>query len=179
MSPANQLLPDQSRWAHFSPDRQYRYALGRTWNPTGTRIAFIGLNPSTANETHDDPTIRRCIAFARSWGHGSFVMLNLFALVSSKPEKLFAVDDPVGDNDLHLREYSEYCSQVLFCWGHFPVGKRDLEIIRMFPNPVCLGQNQSGSPKHPLYIKGDTKPIPFDKELLLKYYKSPKSNFRK
>ena len=89
--------------AILSEDRKYRYVLLREWDSQLPKIMFIGLNPSTADENQDDPTIRRCIAFAKSFDYGGFYMLNLFAYRSTSPSKLREVDDPIGeDNDNFL-----------------------------------------------------------------------------
>ena len=145
--------------AKFSDDRFYRYALWRIWDRDKAMMMFIGLNPSTANETTDDPTIRRVKRFAKDWGYGGVFMTNLFAFVTAYPEELLKCDDPVGDNDLWLKEIARECKDILFAWGSFNVNGRDKEIIEKFPLSYVLGVNKDGSPKHPLYIKADTKPI--------------------
>lgn len=147
--------------ATFSPCRKYRYVLTRIWDTDKPRVMFIGLNPSTANENTDDPTIRRVISFAKNLGYGGLYMLNLFAYVTPKPEVLFQCDDPIDSNDYYLRHYHLLSSKVIFCWGNFNVGQRDKEVIKMFPKAYCLGKNSNGSPKHPLYLKADTIPVPF------------------
>jgi hypothetical protein len=84
------------RYAVFSPCRRYRYELGQIWAGEENVAVFVGLNPSTANEHVDDPTIRRCIRFARDWGYGGLVMLNLFALVSRGERPHVAAACPRG-----------------------------------------------------------------------------------
>lgn len=148
--------------AIFSPCRQYRYCLWRKWNEELPKIAFIGLNPSTANETNPDRTITRVQNFAKDLGYGGFFMLNLFAIVSSKPEILLTHPDPVGDNDRHLQLYQLIGMDVVFCWGGFKEArKRSEPVIKMFPDAMCLMKNKDGSPIHPLYVPAATKPIPF------------------
>src|SRR5512133_2959068 len=91
--------------ATFSRDRRYRYSLWREWNRDLSRVAFVMLNPSTADEARLDPTIRRCLGYAHAWGCGSFVVGNLFALRSTDPAALYRADDPVGRaNDAALLE---------------------------------------------------------------------------
>ena len=85
--------------AMLSVDRKYRYVLTRTWDETLSNIMFVGLNPSTADETTDDPTIRRCINFAKSWGYGGLYMVNLFAYRSTNPNNIRIVDNPIGDDN--------------------------------------------------------------------------------
>lgn len=147
--------------AVFSECRNYRYYLWRMWDETKPTIVFIGLNPSTANESKNDPTIRRVLTFAKNWGYGKVYMMNLFALVSPYPKDLLDCPDPIGENDSYLKTI---CTgkDILFAWGAFTAAKeRAYEISVRFPNAYCLGTNSDGSPKHPLYIKGDTQPTKF------------------
>lgn len=155
--------------ATFSPCRTWRYTLHRDIDPllgNGT-VAFIGLNPSTADETQDDPTIRRCIRFARSWGYQHLTMLNLFGLRSTDPRGLLGHRDPVGPgNDLAIATQIANADLVVCAWGAFPSGRPELErraafVLRMIHNPHCLGVTADGSPRHPLYVRGDTKPVPY------------------
>ena len=149
-------------WAVFSKDRVYRYALGRTWAWGGdpTYVAFIGLNPSTADENIDDPTVRRCIGFAQLWGYGGLVVLNLFAYRSTDPAQLFMVDDPIGcENDHYIKEYAAQSEIVVAAWGN--MGKhlnRDMEIRTLLPNLYHLGLTKIGCPRHPLYLPKTIKP---------------------
>jgi hypothetical protein len=149
--------------ALFSPCRKYRYKLWRVWDNTKPMITFIGLNPSTANETSDDPTIRRVITFAKTWGYGGVNMMNLFAWVSPHPQDLKTVEDPLGDNDKLLKAVAEQSAAIVFAWGTFKEAQgRGKDVKRMFPDALALGINADGSPKHPLYIKGDTLPIKYE-----------------
>jgi hypothetical protein len=151
--------------ARFSPCRRYRYELWRIWKETGVRYCmFIGLNPSTADETTDDPTIRRCIAFAKAWGYDGLCMTNLFALRATDPKVMKADPNPTGDldNDLTLLELASKASVVIAAWGKD--GKhleRDKDVIRLLPPLHCLKLNKDGTPAHPLYLRSDLKPIPF------------------
>lgn len=148
--------------AHFSPCRKYRYALWRIWDKSKPLVMFIGLNPSTANEVDPDPTITRVRGFAKRWGYGGFYMMNLFAYISSEPEELKKCADPLGDNDGWLERISPKCEQVVFAWGAFKEAtERSEEVIRMFPDAKALIINMDGSPRHPLYVKGDIKLIPY------------------
>lgn len=151
--------------AILSPDRVYRYALHRKWDanmfPTPGTVAFVMLNPSTADEREDDPTIRRCIGFARTWGYCSMTVVNLFALRSTDPAGLLDVADPVGpDNDLAIRDVAADAAHVVAAWGamaHPLVQRRIREVVPLLgPVPLCLGTTASGQPRHPLYVKGDT-----------------------
>lgn len=153
--------------AQFSPCRTWRYSLRRTW-AFGPHVMVIGLNPSTADELTDDPTVRRCIRFARFWGYGGLFMMNLFGWRATDPRELRTAPDPIGvDNDRHLAEYARRASLVVYAWGnHGALGHRGDSVIKMIDaiegiaRPTCLGRTQSGHPKHPLYLKGDLVPIP-------------------
>lgn len=156
------LFENKNSGAEFSECRKYRYGLWRKWDENKPNIMFIGLNPSTASENMDDPTIRRVKRFAKDWGYGGVYMANLFSLVSPYPEDLKTCDDPVKDNDKWLSFFSCMCKDVLFAWGSFKEAQqRASEVSKMFPNAVCLGINKDGSPKHPLYISSKTKQINF------------------
>lgn len=157
------LFDEDNNGAAFSECRKYRYGLWRIWDDSLPKIMFIGLNPSTASENMDDPTIRRVKRFAKDWCYGGVYMTNLFALVSPYPEDLKKCDDPIKDNDKWLTEFSLLCKDVLFAWGNFKEAeKRSKEVISMFPNAVCLGKNKDGSPKHPLYISANTQPFTYN-----------------
>lgn len=149
--------------ATFSSCRRYRYALWRHWDWQGYAncVAFIGLNPSTADETADDPTIRRCIGFAKAWGYGGLYMLNLFAFRATLPDDMKREPDPVGpENDEQLSYYQTHVGKVIAAWGkHGAHRGRQIDVTKVFRGPVyCLGTNGDGSPKHPLYLKSDTQP---------------------
>jgi hypothetical protein len=154
--------------ATFSPCRAYRYTLWRRWEPRcqwSEMVAFVGLNPSTADETEDDPTIRRCIGFAKSWGFGGLVMLNLFALRATDPKVMKAHPQPIGeDNDYIMNCVARSVGGVVACWGNHG-GHRNrsgnvLMILRATRKPLWhLGLSNSNHPKHPLYLRADTERI--------------------
>jgi hypothetical protein len=147
----------------FSPCRTYRYTLWRQWLGGEGYAMFIGLNPSTADETSDDPTIRRCIAFAKSWGYGALCMTNLFAFRATDPKVMMAADSPVGEeNDKHLLESSHYAGVVVAAWGaHGTYKGRDAEVHALLPTLHCLRLTAGGHPGHPLYLPKMLMPIPF------------------
>ncbi len=149
--------------AVFSECKKYRYALWRIWDESKPKIMFIGLNPSTANESDNDPSIRRVIRFANDWGYGGIYMLNLFAIISSDPKVILSCSDPIGENDDYLVGYAALSKDVLFAWGSFPEAQeRAKQIISWFPGSVCLGLNKNGSPKHPLYIPAKQSQVNFN-----------------
>ena len=150
--------------AMFSPCRTYRYTLWRIWSEVEPVVAFVGLNPSTADESVDDPTIRRCIGFAESWGYGGLVMLNLFAYRATDPNVMKRVADPVGpDNDGYLCSQSNMCGRIIAAWGVHGLHRGRANRVRlMIDNLHHLGLTKGGHPKHPLYLRGDTKPTPWN-----------------
>jgi hypothetical protein len=146
--------------ATFSPCRTYRYALWRRWDMFDDRfMAIIGLNPSTADERDDDPTIRRCIGFAKREGFGGIVMLNLFAYRTKSPSIMKRAADPIGpDNDRIIMGYDRKGFMIVGVWGadgHF-MGRAD-EVRKLINQPIyCFGLTKSGQPLHPLYLRADT-----------------------
>ncbi|WP_183723163.1 MULTISPECIES: DUF1643 domain-containing protein [unclassified Rhizobium] len=148
--------------ALFSRCNCYRYLLERQWDPSRETVAFLMLNPSTADAFSTDPTLRRCIAFARSWGFGGLVVGNLFALRSSSPGRLYEQADPVGpENDRYLRKMSESCDRIVCGWGrHGAYRDRAFEVCRMLATSklYALKFTSDGHPCHPLYISGTAEP---------------------
>jgi hypothetical protein len=122
------------------------------------------LNPSTADANVDDPTIRRCIGFARSWGYGRMGVVNLFAFRATKPNDLLRADDPVGpENDDHICDALAHSDFVICAWGAHKFAEaraRDFMKILKTRNTLahCLGVTKAGAPRHPLYVKGDVTP---------------------
>ncbi|NMC06088.1 MAG: DUF1643 domain-containing protein [Candidatus Lokiarchaeota archaeon] len=152
--------------ATFSDDMQYRYTLERILKQCGGRCVFIGLNPSTADELKNDPTVARCINYARAWGYGEFVMLNAFALRSTDPAALRSCDDPVGaENDAYIKAEVGKASIVVAAWGtHARLLGRHEALLAMLPALHCLGTTKEGYPKHPLYLRKDLAPVAYIKE---------------
>ena len=149
--------------AILSPCRLYRYELWRRWSAEPT-VVFIGLNPSTADESADDPTLRKCIAFAQRWGYGAVCMANLFAFRATQPKDMMAAADPVGpENDAHLRRLVSVGTMFIAAWGTGGVFQNRANAVRQFlPKLRALKINQDGSPGHPLYLRGDSTPFLFD-----------------
>lgn len=144
--------------ATFSPCRLYRYRLTRRWGD-GPTCAFVMLNPSTADEMQDDPTIRRCIGFAKREGCGRLVIGNIFAFRATDPADMKAAADPVGpENDEHLIQIMlEADGPVVAAWGaHGAFLGRAANVLRLTDAPLqCLGVTKHGAPRHPLYIRAD------------------------
>lgn len=151
--------------ADFSPCRAWRYALWRRWDwqGYGNQVMFVGLNPSTADENEDDPTIRRCIRFAKDWGYSGLIMMNAFAFRATDPKDMKAAADPVGPgNDEALGYRRSQVGLIIAAWGnHCPV-EREQQVCNAIGRQImCLGKTKQGKPKHPLYLRSDTKPEPF------------------
>jgi hypothetical protein len=158
--------------ARFSPCGRYRYTLERAWDavlrPESDRVIFVMLNPSTADAEQDDPTIRRCIGYARAWGYSGLVVLNLFALRATNPALLKHADDPVGpENDHVLTEYFASGARIVAAWGaHGEMHGRASKVRGMIVNHQrgrvwCLGLTAAGEPRHPLYLPADTEPVAY------------------
>lgn len=142
----------------------YRYALKRTWDSSLEPLVFILLNPSTADASQDDPTIRRCIGFAKRWGFGSIVVVNLYAYRATKPRDMLAADDPVGpDNDQIIAEVV-VGNTVVAAWGTNARRERVAEVLELIPRPtrlLALEITKYGHPRHPLYVRGAAEPVPW------------------
>ncbi|WP_434089542.1 DUF1643 domain-containing protein [Neopusillimonas aromaticivorans] len=147
--------------AAFSPCRTYRYSLWRRWGDESLGyVMFIGLNPSTADEVDDDPTIRRCIGYARDWGYGGLVMTNLFAYRATNPADMRAVAEPVGpDNDQHLLNFARDAKIVVAAWGNNGAHLgRDKSVSNLIPSLHVLKVTAAGQPGHPLYLSKALRP---------------------
>ena len=149
--------------AVFSTGRQYRYALWRVWDEVLPTVTFIGLNPSTADEFQDDPTLRRCMGYARGWGFGGVFMGNAFALRSTNPRGLREVSDPVGPLCDHwLQAMAQRAALVVAAWGNQGAYRnRDQDLLQSIEGLHCLGYTKTGQPKHPLYLPKGLFPVPF------------------
>ena len=152
-----------NKTANFSSCRIYRYSLSRIWDKQKKFVLFIGLNPSTADEEMDDPTIRRCSGYAQKWGYGGFMMVNLFAYRTTLPSNLKKVKYPVGsENDKYIVKLSKKADITVAAWGNNGnLYRRDKQVLSLVPNLMCLKVNKSGQPAHPLYLKKDLKLIKF------------------
>ena len=155
--------PVAQRTAIFSPDRLYRYVLTREWGEGDRRMIVIGLNPSTADEQKDDPTIRRCISFAKREHCDGLIMLNLFALRATNPNALTTHPAPIGpENDEYLMKYlaaagASLPGVTLAAWGDpGPHHRRAVRVLGWSGRrTMCLGKTKHGYPRHPLYVRGD------------------------
>lgn len=145
---------------------QYRYVLLRSWDARKPVLVWICLNPSTADAESDDPTLVKIQTYARMWGYGSTVMLNLFAFRATDPWYMKRQDDPVGpDNDTHILSECARAETVIGAWGNDGTHLRRSEAVRRLLLLSNIGLhylrlNQNGEPAHPLYLPLNLKPMP-------------------
>lgn len=140
----------------------YRYRLEREWSKGKRTVCFIMLNPSTADATVDDPTIRRCIGFGKSWGFDRLVVVNLFALRATMPSELRKYMDPIGPHNNGYIIKAVRSAELIACaWGAHPFARERAAFVRILLGSYslyCLDMTKSGAPKHPLYATGGLQP---------------------
>lgn len=158
----------ETRETVFSPCRKYRCRLRQIWEPTLPSLCFLMLNPSTADETRNDPTVERCERRARATAEcGGVEIINIFSYRATMPEDMKAQADPTGpDNDAHILEAARNAHMVICAWGrhgqHLDRGRNVLEMLhRECIKTYCLKINSDGYPAHPLYIGYNVKPTPY------------------
>ena len=153
--------------AVYSDCERYRYLLTREWQPGAHRALFVMLNPSTATEFQNDPTVERCERRARALGFGAFRVVNIFAYRATDPKVMRSTEDPIGaGNDAAIIESLEWADQVICAWGGhgaFLGRARFVEqLLRSVDKPLFhLGLTRDGQPKHPLYIGYAEQPRPW------------------
>lgn len=164
------FLQDNRKGAIISDDGTYRYRLWRMWDAEKPTVAFIMLNPSTADETADDPTCRRCIEYGKSWGYGKLIIGNLFALRSTDPVNLRKHDAPIGpENDQHLKDICDEAEKVIVAWGtDGSLNGRGREVAQLLDEQelYALNTTASGHPNHPLYQPKDATLEPWSEHNL-------------
>ena len=156
--------------ALFSDDKQYRYRLVRTWKSDLPTVAFIMLNPSKAGAFINDPTVRRCIGFAKRWGYGGIIVGNLFAYCATDPRELLKVEDPIGpDNEFHLRWICSNVKTVVCAWGQGgQYMERDYDFLDLccvnWRMPVsCIALTSYAHPRHPVRAPYTDHPVLYRK----------------
>jgi len=172
--------------AEISSCGKYRYALWRHWNEGLQQVDFIMLNPSTADHKKDDPTIRRCINYAKMWGAGSIRVLNLFAYRATDPRELKKVSHPVGpENDYWLNDHGSNCDRidptlhVVCAWGnHGSYMGRSKIVYQLLldrwrlTEPKCLKVTKQGEPNHPLFLEKNLLPFRYHRKVKEKNVKT-------
>ncbi|UOQ45520.1 DUF1643 domain-containing protein [Halobacillus salinarum] len=153
--------------AVFDPTKTYRYLLSCMWEKEADPVTFVMLNPSVADENYCDPTLKRCLNFAKSWGYGSMKIVNLFALVSTEPEALSSHQDPTGpENDAYIIEASRKSPLIIYAWGTkygSLNGRSDRvqHLLSSYPH-YCIKKSSNGRhPCHPLFLPKKLRPVPF------------------
>lgn len=137
----------------------YRYQLSRIWDKRLPKVGFVMLNPSKADAEKDDPTIRRCVNFAKSWGYGGICVANLYAYRTTYRKELKKVKDPVGKSNIaHILAVVAKCDKVVCAWGN---NELTPPYFKSFINLYYLELSKKGVPKHPLFLKGNLKPIAY------------------
>jgi len=157
--------------AVISNCQKYRYSLTRVWDDNKERVLFIMLNPSTADANTDDPTIRRCIGFAKDWGYGGIYVINLFALRATNPKELLNAPDVVGDeNEKWFKRMSALAHLVVCAWGNGDIVDKLLKQLNHAWKPLThiskplhyIQLSNDGIPKHPLYLPKNLTPKPYE-----------------
>jgi hypothetical protein len=161
------LKGDAESVAVYSDCEAYRYELTRVWDPAGRKALFVMLNPSTATEVQNDPTVERCERRARSLGFGAFRVCNIFALRQTDPKIMRAHPEPVGpENDAAILQGCTWADTVVCAWGthgdHLDRGRHVESLMRGTGAPLhTLGLTRQGHPRHPLYIGYAARPEPW------------------
>jgi hypothetical protein len=150
----------------LSEDRVYRHILWRVSPPDKTYACFILLNPSDADETLDDPTVRRCVGFTQFWGYDSTCIVNLHDFRTPDPQTLRTTSllTSSSKNDEWIRKAAEGACVVIAGWGnHGDFQGRGAAVKALLQDfsLKCLGKNKDGSPKHPLYLRKDASLLDF------------------
>ncbi|MEN0021258.1 MAG: DUF1643 domain-containing protein [Planctomycetota bacterium] len=162
---ASRDTPTIERSAVFSRCERYRYELSRCWDPALPTMGLVMLNPSTADATHDDPTIRRCMSLASSNGFGSIRVCNLYAYRATSPADLRRAAEPIGPrNNRNLRALVATVHAVVIAWGglaNIAERARAADVLRLIGNgAMCFGTTASGDPRHPLYLRRSARLMP-------------------
>lgn len=150
--------------ASFSPNRSHRYALFRQWEKGGKMMMVIGLNPSDADETRDDPTIRKCVGFAQRWGYTALMMVNAFAIVGDEPKVIREHPSPIGEGcNTAIRLGASYSRLVVAAWGDLCPERRAFDVLDLLVRESvwCIGKTRKGNPLHPSRTAYTDAPVLF------------------
>jgi hypothetical protein len=159
-------IGDSISGALFSEDRLHRFVLWRIWDKHKPPFLFVGLNPSTAAELKNDPTVFRLINFGKEWGYGGLFAVNLKPIISPVPYVLSeaAADKYLAQNDEIIKDARNLCSVAVVGWGDYAkdLQTRVKEVLVLLGKPVyCIKVNKSGQPCHPLYLPADCQIITY------------------
>jgi hypothetical protein len=162
------MTSEITAWADFSPDRKFRWVLGRQWGGglLARFVCFVMLNPSKADALIDDPTVKRCIGYGMDWGFDGLLVANMYAYVATDPDDLLLLGySAIGEeNDTRLRDAITSSQLTVVAWGNHKAakGRRSEQVIDLIESWAGWGHylklNKDGSPSHPLYLKKDLKP---------------------
>lgn len=162
---------DAPSTAVYSDCERYRYSLTRVWDTGALKVMFIMLNPSTATEVQNDPTVERCERRARHLGYGGFRVTNIFAWRATDPRDMRAAEDPVGPkNDAVLGEGTHWADHVIAAWGvhgaHLDRGPQVARMLMAGAVPLFhLGLSKAGHPRHPLYLAYAQQPQQWHRDI--------------
>lgn len=156
-APANEAV--------ISDDGIYRYSLTRVWDTDLPRVCFIMLNPSVADASKDDPTIRRCRNLSKTWGFGSLEVVNLFAFRATMPHELLSTPNPIGyENNAYILAAVARAAKVVVAWGHQgSLLGQSKRVTEMIGECFCVNKTRSGEPGHPLYVSSKCKLVPYER----------------
>jgi hypothetical protein len=163
-----QLQPGMIGRAYFSDCQRYRYALHRIWKVQDPIIMWIGMNPSTADEMVDDPTVRREINFSKAYGFGRYIKLNVMAYRATDPKDLLEVADPVGPRNMEaILGWANKAHAIVAAWGALPkvFAPHAAAVERALRDAghtlECIGLSKAGHPRHPLYMPNSSVLMPY------------------
>ena len=141
--------------ANISIDGKERFSLSRIWDKRQPKILYIMLNPSIADGKKDDPTIKRLIFFTKKHRYGGFYVANLFTQITPYPRDLNMDNYSKKKNLKIIRGLIKKSHSIVYAWGNLVSEPK--EFIKLIERPLCFGINKNGTPKHPLYLRSDTK----------------------
>ena len=144
-----------SRFADISNDKKDRFSLSRIWDSKKPKALYIMLNPSYADDESDDPTIRRLIFFSKKFKLGGFYVTNLFTQITPYPKELNMDNNSKKKNLIIISELIKKSDLIVYAWGNLV--SEPIELRKLIESPLCFGINKNGTPKHPLYLRSDTK----------------------
>ena len=144
-----------SRFADISNDKKERFSLSRIWDSKKPKALYIMLNPSYADNESDDPTIRRLIFFSKKFKFGGFYVTNLFSQITPYPKELNMDNKSKKKNLKIISELIKKSDLIVYAWGNLV--SEPIELRKLIESPLCFGINKNGTPRHPLYLRSDTK----------------------